>query len=77
MRVKTQPEALILGYGQLLRWWSVMDWPSEINVPTPGLAGRDDFQFPPELQAMLAAGVSDARLEIVESAGHNPRLSWM
>jgi pimeloyl-ACP methyl ester carboxylesterase len=35
------------------------------------MAGRDDFQFPPEHQAALAAGIADAHLEIIERAGHN------
>ena len=35
------------------------------------LAGRDDFLFPPEHQRELAAGIPNARLQIVERAGHN------
>jgi proline iminopeptidase len=71
MRMKTRPEALIFGYSRLLKGWTVMDRLSEIKVPTLIMAGRDDFQFPPEHQAMLAAGIPDARLEIIERAGHN------
>jgi len=36
------------------------------------MAGRDDFVFPPECQLELAAGIPDARLRIIERAGHNP-----
>jgi pimeloyl-ACP methyl ester carboxylesterase len=43
----------------------------EIKVPTLVLAGRDDFLFPPEHQRELAAGIPNARLQIVERAGHN------
>jgi len=71
MRMKRRPEALIFGFGQLLKGWTVMDRLGEIQVPTLVMAGRDDFQFPPEHQAMLAAGIPDARLEIIERAGHN------
>jgi len=71
LRVKTRPEALIFGYGQLLQGWTVMDRLSEIKVPTLVMAGRDDFQFPPEHQAALAAGIPNAQLEIIERAGHN------
>lgn len=71
MRIQTRPEALIFGYSQLLKEWTVMDRLEEINVPTLVLAGRDDFQFPPEHQALLAAGIAGAELEIVERAGHN------
>jgi proline iminopeptidase len=69
--MKPRPEALIFGFGQLLKGWTVMDRLSEIKVPTLILAGRDDFQFPPEHQVALAAGIANARLEIIERAGHN------
>ena len=36
------------------------------------MAGRYDFLFPPEHQAILADRIPDARLEIIERAGHNP-----
>ena len=71
MRMKTRPEALIFGYSKLLKGWTVMDRLDEIKVPTLVMAGRDDFQFPPEHQAALAAGIPNARLEIIERAGHN------
>lgn len=71
MHMKTRPETLIFGYSQLLKGWTVMDRLSEIDIPTLVMAGRDDFQFPPEHQTMLAAGIADARLEVIERAGHN------
>ena len=71
-RVKTRPEALTFG-GQMMRGWSVMDRLGEIRIPTFVLAGHDDFLFPPESQALLAAGIPDARLRIIERAGHNPQ----
>ncbi len=71
-RMKTRPAALTFG-GQMMRGWSVMDRLGEIRVPTLVLAGRDDFLFPPESQAMLAAGIANARLRIIERAGHNPQ----
>jgi len=69
--VKSRPEAHIRGFGQLFKGWSVMDRLGEIEVPTLVMAGRDDFQFPPEHQAALAAGIPNAHLEIIERAGHN------
>jgi proline iminopeptidase len=71
-RMKTRPEALIFG-GQMVRGWSVMDRLNEIGVPTLVIAGHDDFLFPPESQALLAAGIPNARLRIIERAGHNPQ----
>jgi proline iminopeptidase len=71
MRMVTRPEALIFGYGELLKGWTVMDRLAEISVPTLVVAGRDDFQFPPEHQVMLADGIPDGHLEIIENAGHN------
>ena len=69
--VKMRPEAHIFGFGQLLAGWSVMDRLSEINVPTLVLAGRHDFLFPPECQAILADRLPNAQLELIERAGHN------
>jgi proline iminopeptidase len=48
-----------------------MDRLGEIAAPTLVLAGHDDFQFPPEHQEAIAAGIANARLQIVERAGHN------
>ena len=72
--MKLRPEALIFGYGQMLPGWSVMNRLGEIQVPTLVTAGRYDFLFPPEHQAILADRIPDARLELIECAGHNPQL---
>jgi proline iminopeptidase len=72
-RAEMRPEALIFG-GQMSRGWNVMDRLGEIRVPTLVIAGRSDFLFPPESQALLAAGISNARLCIIERAGHNPQM---
>jgi len=71
---KFRPEALIFGYGKVLQGWSVMDRLGEILVPTLVMAGRFDFLFPTEHQVQLAAGIPNARLEIIELAGHNPQM---
>jgi proline iminopeptidase len=72
--MKLRPEALIFGYGQMLQGWTVMDRLGEIQVPTLVTAGRYDFLFPPEHQAILADRIPDARLELIECAGHNPQI---
>ena len=72
--MKLRPEALIFGYGQMLQGWSVMNRLGEIHVPTLVTAGRYDFLFPPEHQAILADRIPDARLELIECAGHNPQI---
>jgi proline iminopeptidase len=71
-RSKMRPEALIFAARQLLPGWTVMDRLGEVRMPTLVEAGRDDFLFTPEHQAQLAAGIPDARLRIIERAGHNP-----
>ncbi|HEX5913149.1 MAG TPA: alpha/beta hydrolase, partial [Rubrobacter sp.] len=71
-RSKPRPEALIFAGRHLAKNWSVMDRLDEIEVPTLVMAGRDDFVFPPEHQAELAAGIPNARLQIIERAGHAP-----
>lgn len=70
-RTKTRPEALIFAGRHLFKGWTVMDRLGEIKVPTLVMAGRDDFLFPPEHQAELAAGITNASLRIIERAGHN------
>jgi proline iminopeptidase len=70
-RSKIQPEALVFAGRHLLKGWTVMDRLGEIKVPTLVMAGRDDFLFPPEHQLELAAGIPNARLRIIERAGHN------
>ena len=72
--MKMRPEALIFGYGQVMQGWTVMDRLSEIQAPTLVMAGRYDFLFPPEHQAILADRLSNARLELIERAGHNPQM---
>jgi proline-specific peptidase len=69
---KMRPESQVFGFSQLLPGWSVMDRLDEIKVPTLVLAGRHDFLFPPESQAILADRLPNAQLELVEFAGHNP-----
>jgi pimeloyl-ACP methyl ester carboxylesterase len=73
-RAKNRPEPLIFGYTQLLKGWTIMDRLSEIKVPTLVLAGRYDFLFPPEHQAILADRLPNAQLKIIECAGHNPHM---
>lgn len=72
-RSRMRPEALIFAGRELLDGWSVMDRLGEITVPTLVMAGREDFVFPPECQRELADGIPDARLLIIDGAGHNPQ----
>ena len=72
--LKLRPEAVVWGFSRLVRNWSVMDRLGEIDIPTLVMAGRFDFLFPPEHQAIVADRLYDARLEIIENAGHNPHV---
>lgn len=69
--MKARPEALIHGFGTLLPGWSVMDRLGDISTPTLVLAGRSDFQYPPEHQQELAAAIPGAQLRLIDRAGHN------
>jgi len=69
---KMRPEALIFAGRHLLKGWTVMDRLDQITAPTLVMAGRDDFLFPPECQRELAAGIPQARLQLIDHAGHNP-----
>jgi len=71
-RTRMRPEALIHAGRHLLNGWSVMDRLGEIEMPTMVIGGREDFLYPPEHQAQLAAAIPSARLRIIERAGHNP-----
>ena len=71
-RTRLQPEPLTYAGRVLMPGWSVVDRLREITAPTLVIAGRQDFLFPPEHQALLAMRIPDARLRIVERAGHNP-----
>lgn len=67
-------EPLIFGYSHLLNGWTVMDRLCDIQTPTLVLAGRQDFLFPPEHQAILADRLPNAELILIERAGHNPQM---
>ena len=41
-----------------------------INCPTLVLCGREDLVTPPDVHRELAAGITGARLEIIEECGH-------
>jgi proline iminopeptidase len=71
LQTKMRPEAFIYAENHFLKGWSVMNRLNEIKVPTLIMAGRYDFQFPPEHQEELAAGITNSRLVIVDRAGHN------
>ena len=72
LQSKLQPEAMIFGETVVLKNWTVMDRLGEIKVPTLVMAGREDFIYPPEHQEELAAGIPNARLVLIDRAGHNP-----
>lgn len=70
--LKLRPETIVFGFSTLVRDWNVVDRLGEIDIPTLVMGGRFDFLFPPEHQAIVADRLPDARLEIIENAGHNP-----
>lgn len=74
LRIRRNAVACIYGYRDLLAGWSVMKQLQSIHNPTLVMAGRDDFQFPPEHQNHLANGIADAQVKIIDGAGHNAHL---
>jgi proline iminopeptidase len=68
-----RPEAHIF-FARTYPDWTAMDRLGEIQTPTLVLAGRHDFLFPPESQAILADRLPNAKLELIERAGHNPQM---
>jgi pimeloyl-ACP methyl ester carboxylesterase len=68
-----RPEPLIFAGRQLLNGWAVTDRLPEIGVPTLVMAGMQDFVYPPEAQHELANGIPNARLRLIDRAGHNPQ----
>jgi proline iminopeptidase len=72
LQTKLQPETFVYSERVFLKGWSVKDRLGEIKVPTLVMAGRQDFLFPPECQEELAVAIPNARLVIIDRAGHNP-----
>jgi pimeloyl-ACP methyl ester carboxylesterase len=58
----------------VLKDWTSHDRLGQISQPTLILCGADDGMQPPENSRMLAAGIPDARLELIPQAGHLPML---
>jgi pimeloyl-ACP methyl ester carboxylesterase len=71
LQTRMRPQALIYSAPHFLKGWSVMDRLHEIKAPTLIVAGREDFQFPPEHQRQLAGAIPNSRLVLIERAGHN------
>jgi len=71
-RTRMRGEALVFAGRELMKDWSVVDRLGAIRAPTLVVAGRQDFVFPPECQEQLAGAIPQARLEIIDRAGHNP-----
>jgi proline iminopeptidase len=70
-RSKKNVETLIYGFKVLLANWDFVSRLGNIKTPTLVAAGRDDFIFPPEHQAIIADKIPNSRLEIIEKGGHN------
>ncbi len=72
LQTKLQPAAMIFGFSQMLKGWSVQERLGEIQVPTLVMAGVADFVYPPDAQREVAAGIPHSRIVLVDRAGHNP-----
>jgi len=72
LKIRSKPEACVFGFQNLLRDWSIKEKLPGISVPVLLIAGREDFQFPPEYQVDMAKAFPNARCVIIEKASHNP-----
>jgi proline iminopeptidase len=72
LQTKMQPETFVYSESHFLKGWTVKNRLGEIKVPTLVMAGRQDFIYPPEHQKELAAMIPNARMVIIDHAGHNP-----
>lgn len=67
--LRTSPEVL-LGDLKACDRFDMMDRLGEIQVPTLVVCGRDDSLTPPKYAEFLADRIGEARLEIIDGAGH-------
>lgn len=72
LQTKMRPETFVYSESHFLKGWTVRDRLGKIRVPTLVMAGRQDFIYPPEHQEELAAMIPNARLVLIDRAGHNP-----
>jgi proline iminopeptidase len=64
-------EGIQIRVSTLLKGWTVMGRLDDMQAPTLVLAGRHDFIFPPEHQALISDRLPDARLKIMEKSGYS------
>ncbi len=67
--LKTEPAVLYGDFASCDRF-DIMDQVSEIQVPTLVVAGSNDLLTPPKYAHYLAEKITDARVEIIDHAGH-------
>ena len=53
-----------------MRGWDVRDALGAIRAPTLVIAGADDPSTPPATVQLVAAGIPEARFEVIEHAAH-------
>lgn len=63
-------ENMAMVLGALASRWDSRSSLSTIKCPTLVLVGADDKVTPPELSELIAGGIEDAKLRIIERAGH-------
>ena len=60
--------ATLLGDGGVVQWETL----AQVQVPTIFIAGAEDPLFPSETLASFVPNFPDARIEVVQDAGHSP-----
>ncbi len=67
--LKTSPRVLYGDYASCDRF-DIMEQVADIQVPTLVLCGSDDLLTPPKYSQYLAKKIKNAKLEIIDGAGH-------
>ena len=58
-------------FGSNFKGWDISEKIKNIHAPTLIIAGKYDFQFPPEHQKFLAVKIKNSTLKLINNAGHN------
>ena len=71
LKGKHNSKTFIKWFSSNFQGWDISEKIKNIHVPTLIIAGKYDFQFPPEHQRFLAEQINKSTLKLINNAGHN------